>query len=130
MLLCHVRVVGTIADSPAVPPEDGRGDVAPVLVAYWGSEVKGSNGPSGAVVHLLHCLAEGEGCWSLVVGVGSIVAVAVEFDCIAWSTYDGYISVSGTIGEVGLCNGESMEGPASSGIASGGVDSQLLLCLL
>ena len=55
-------------------------------------------------------------------GVGSIVAVAVEFDCIAWSTYDGYISVSGSIGEVGLCNGESLEGPASSGIASGGVD--------
>ena len=57
------------------------------------------------------------------VGVGSIVAVAVEFDCIAWSTYDGDIGVSGAIGEVGLCDGESVEGPASSGIASGRVDS-------
>ena len=73
-----------------------------MLVAYWGSEVKGSYGPSGAVIHLVHCLTEGEGCWRFLVWLSSIVAVTVEFDCISWSPYDGYIGMSGSASEGGI----------------------------
>ena len=73
-----------------------------MLLAYWGSQVKGSNGPSGAVIYLLHCLAEGEGCWGFRDWLSSIAAVAVEFDCSAGSTYDGDICVSDAIWEVGF----------------------------
>ena len=56
-------------------------------------------------------------------GLSSIAAVAVEFDCIAGSTYEGNIGMSGSTGKVGLCDGESVEDPASSGKAFGGVDT-------